>query len=580
MPRTSHNINNRYKYQGIFMSAIVESSAVRVADFDDMHPDWQASLILMNSSISGTGLQGKFLNKLLTGIQSAMPLIVANESHKDCQDRLEIQSSLFRFLMKKYVHYTYKLVKILTIFIDSRHHPETTSKGVNWTKSTDKLFTDFATFFNDCLDCEAYIIPSKMKCYIECLLAFAQSTHCNLRLEIVGQFLPFVLAYLGCSYTDMDATRLGVFMHDSQDGGSKYRVLFYKTQDNILCYGLDVVNHQFVQVGIIKWENGRVRLAYTEHGAWEPRAIPMSRNDVTDAGSTFLFTSYELYAMWMPAEARVQPQQTRTAVDLLSDSDDVDTIDPTDLFPDDEKSVGSGKDNVIDQAIMAAFGLQVVEDEFTKFSNVLADGFCKEASVQPGDNVHRFEADVAKILFEEFDEYRCDFIGYVTRMQKEDKMWFHEAVFLNLVLQYAHHCDAEFPTTSLCAQLPKFKELITLATAKHEAVVEQMKMEAYRQVATAHVPVASRFLSAVRAKYSSFMSFGKLPTHNDQHFEHRVQTGIDDCHTRRRDLFQQIQFIYDDKLTAVRHIRDVLRLNQSLTMMSLPSVGAMDTGDA
>ena len=419
-----------------------------------------------------------------------------------------------------------------------------------------------------------------MDCYVECLLAFARCSHCNLRLEIVGQFLPFVLAYLNCRVTDVDPTCLGVIVHDSHTTFNRYRVLFYKTGDKILCYGLDWINHQFVQVGLLKQEeNGRYRIAFTEHGAWEPSILSMSTTDMTDEGSTLLFTSYQLYRMWMPVEARLQTQQSRPTVEILSSDSDFDA----DLFADDDKSVASTlsqKGDVIDQAIMHAFGLQVVEDEFMKFAERLLDAFFKEASVQPEDNIHRFEADVAGILFAEFDDFRGDFNQVVIRMKSEDRMYFNEAVFLNLVLQYAHHSDAEFPTTSLCAQLPKFKELISLATAKHEAVVEQMKMEAYRQVATAHVPVASKFISAVRAKYSSFMSFGKLPTHNDQHFEHRVQTGIDDCHTRRRDLFQQLQINYDERLSVVRQIRDVLRLNQSLTMMSLPFVGAMDTGDA
>jgi hypothetical protein len=107
-----------------------------------------------------------------------------------------------------------------------------------------------------------------MDCYVECLLAFATCSHCNLRLEIVGQFLPLVLAYLNCRVTDIDATRLGVFEHHSHTNFNKYRVLLYKTPDNILCYGLDCLNDQFVQVGLLKRdENGRYRIAFTEHGA-------------------------------------------------------------------------------------------------------------------------------------------------------------------------------------------------------------------------------------------------------------------------------------------------------------------------
>ena len=101
MPRTSHCIANRYKYQGNFMSTIVESSAVRVADFDDMSQDWQISLNVMNTNISGTGDKGKIFNKLLEGLQSAINLLARGEGFKDTQDRLEIQSSLFRFIIKK-----------------------------------------------------------------------------------------------------------------------------------------------------------------------------------------------------------------------------------------------------------------------------------------------------------------------------------------------------------------------------------------------------------------------------------------------------------------------------------------------
>lgn len=101
MPRTSHNIANRYKYQGHFMSTMVESSALRLADFDDMSQDWQISLNVMNSNITGTSEKGKMFNKLLEGLQSAMALLPRGEGVKDALERLEIQSSLFRFLIKK-----------------------------------------------------------------------------------------------------------------------------------------------------------------------------------------------------------------------------------------------------------------------------------------------------------------------------------------------------------------------------------------------------------------------------------------------------------------------------------------------
>ena len=99
MPRTSHNIENRYKYQGNFMSKMVESSALRVADFDEMSQDWQISLNLMSANISGTGEKGKIFNKLLEGFQNAMALLSRGESLKDALDG--IQSSLFRFVIKK-----------------------------------------------------------------------------------------------------------------------------------------------------------------------------------------------------------------------------------------------------------------------------------------------------------------------------------------------------------------------------------------------------------------------------------------------------------------------------------------------
>ena len=98
MPRCSHNIANRYKYQNQLMSTLVLTNVNRVCDFSELHRDLQESVHKLFHAIKGTGAHGTNFNELLTQLKNGARLITG-ESWKELEKRLA--SSLLKFCVKK-----------------------------------------------------------------------------------------------------------------------------------------------------------------------------------------------------------------------------------------------------------------------------------------------------------------------------------------------------------------------------------------------------------------------------------------------------------------------------------------------
>ena len=552
MCRTSQNIDNRFKFEGKMKSDLAHHRLTKIVSLKDMHPEWKLALQATNEAMRGTSKQVA-LTSLFDTLETPKEVIFPDEPFKANESRLGYRSSLFKFCMKR-VAFDYKIKQF-----------------INWTnKHEEYLYDDLATFFNDCLY-DTYVVPGCLDVFIECVLAFAKSTTYKLRLEILGPMLPFLLAYLNAKHTgEIDVGYLGIlYLKDN-------RILTYKTADSVLCYGLDCHNHQFVLVGALSLETpSKPRIAYFNELVIEsPTFISLAQQDYTRDQSAVLYNAYRNYM-------GCRLGQVIDLVGIPSDSD-MDDIHSTLSFDDHSFSGGAGgassanSAEALDQAIADMFAEPepIKQVEFVEYVLKLKTDFCAEACVQQGDCVNRFGV-CGEQLFADMNGWRSLFIVTCDHAIAEDKILFHKADFLQHLVHFATNADSLLLVEHYCAKLPEFEDLINLAKAKHDAMVEQGFLDACRAVASV-TTLTSLFIEACRQQVANY----KAKVFTEVAVVDRLQTALDDCITRRHSLFHEMQACYDERISVVRQLRDILRQSLHCQSQSQSTLGAMDTADA
>lgn len=411
-----------------------------------------------------------------------------------------------------------------------------------------------------------------MDIFVELIIGFAKTFRFN--LACIGQLLPFVMVYLKAKHTGIDVRKMGIFV--TEHNIRKYRVLIYKVGDELdthLCYGLDSANHQFVLVGQIKCDfGGNYRIAYSEDSVSQPQILSMSQTDCCHPKSSMLYTGYQDFFLGTSVQ---QPMATDGSADggdgfidlisLISESD-IDSVLGLGFDDQDDKSVVPS-DDVIDTAIISVFTTVIVQDEFVEHVLKLTESYNGEACVHDGDNLHRFLH--GSVLVDELAEWRGIFRAYGDGLVSKDKLLFLEADFLHLLLLYAFNANALNPKDHVGAQSGQYAELMAIATAKHDEMVNQTHLEACRLVANA-TTMSSRFIQACR---EAVLSCTAKASYNKAGIE-RIQTTLDDIISRRQALFGNMQGFYDEQISAVRHMRHILRLSPCQSHQS----HQMDTG--
>ena len=454
---------------------------------------------------------------------------------------------------------------------------------MNWTKASEKIPGDFLQFFLDCFDSKGCLDPLRMNCFVECILGFCKTEPFYFRLECIGQVLPFALAYVEAPRAGLNPTLMGCFTYEPTNNpySHRFRVLTYSARDRILCYGLDTIHFRFVQVGYLVWEGPKQRIAYCEPPTIEPYIIPLSRDDGTGDTSRVMFTAVEMYAMCMPNvevqnQTVMHPPVRPPVIEISSDSDITslslsfeDDVSISDLGSSRRSSAESKRDrdpehDPIEAAIIAAFRADdVMLEDFPEFVLKLKEQFALVAVVTDEDLVflYLFPADCIQVFYDEMKEYLDQFNFHADRLLHESQVLCNEAIFLNRLMQYAHQANAKFPMELPQAQQAKYADLIALATTRHECVVEKTHIEACRMVlAKAHI--SSKFVEKCKQKVQEH-GMRKASNIAHDHLEERLRLEWESCNHRRRALFGDLQAYYDDQVTIVQHIRDVVRGHQS-----------------
>ena len=441
-----------------------------------------------------------------------------------------------------------------------------------------------------------------MNCFVECILAFGKVNPFFFRLETIGQVLPFVLAYVEAPSAGLNQDMMSFFVYapSSNPYGDKFRVLTYSVGQQILCYGIDITNRRFVQVGILVWEEGKPRIAYCENSSVGPIVIAMSRTDRTHDFSRVLFGAWESYLGTTPSlEASAKPpvveisseseseslkisseEELESLISAFSDEVSISEVTISDIGGRD--STGSIKPrspllspryDPIENAMLDTVASHAFLEEFPEHVQKLKSEYIAITLVTEADAtaLHSLPTNCIGVYCNEMQELRGKFEFHADRFLHDYQVLYHAAIFLTRLQQFAHQANAEFPLDLPQAQQAQYAELITAATARHEIVKQKTHIEACRKIARL-AQVSSKFIDACKRTYEEYAHSASFGAISDDHLNENLRAAWTSCNEHRGALFGALQAYYDEQVTFVQCIRDALHALHRQSRSPSPSL--------
>jgi len=540
----------RHKVNGIVLINMIESSASLVVGIPELQQEWWQTLqhICSKDGIGGTrNLEFASFNSQMIKAQS---LVAPQDIFEDIKRRFNMSSSFLKFAVKQFC-------------------ADTSARTPNWTKNCDKTFEDLLAFFNDGLGIlgdngNQLFRPQVMDCLVECLDVL-QRTY-GMRLECVGQLLPFLLAYMNAKESGaINPMLLGIYVHISAQGRS-YRVLTYTDvlTARINCYALDMLRgNNFVFVGQLVVNHRVPRIAYMNpaQDSMPPGTIAINWNGPITAFHGALLSYLQPAMPFSPTAAMV-------TIDIHSDDTDS-PVSTLSLFADHQDN-----DDVAEFALLLDAGADADTDHIVDSLPDVVTTLClavKELCVlQPTDNAERCGESVVQAITEVFKDISDQFHQLTAIKLQEDNNCSENIAFCDLLTAYAQSATTDTP-------LPKpvgdpdiiSAELRTIADDIDKTFVTQLQLRACQTILASAVnkPSTARLLQACQDSISKFARGADRSVEDVAETEHRIRVIWMECIAQRSQCMQTVRDAYDESVTAVADNREcLLLLSRQMTL--------------